>query len=37
MTWSQLKALLNNSTVVSSGRDSFAFGPAREPAKGAGK
>jgi hypothetical protein len=37
MTWSQLKALLNNSTVLSSGRDSFAFGPARGAVKGTGK
>lgn len=36
MTWSQLKTLLNNSTVISSGRDSFAFTPARGSAKGAG-
>ncbi|SEU12047.1 hypothetical protein SAMN05216197_16810 [Pseudomonas graminis] len=37
MTWSQLKTLLNNSTVLSTGRDTFAFGPMRVPAKGAGK
>jgi hypothetical protein len=37
MTWSQLKTLLNNSTVLSSGRDSFVFSPARGSAKGAGK
>lgn len=35
--WDQLKALLNNSTVLRAGRDGFVFIPARGSAKGAGK
>lgn len=37
MTWSQLKTLLNNSTVLRSGRDGFVFSPAPGSAKGVGK
>lgn len=36
-TWDQLKALLNNSTVIRAGRDGFVFTPARGSAKGAAK
>ena len=37
ITWSQLRTLLNNATVLRAGRDGFVFTPARGSAKGAGK